>query len=136
MCPFTNRGVFCVETVEDPGLGTLVEAPLQFPVEGGDAPLEGEHLLGELCDDGGGDVPPGQLGVLAPGSDEGPPRQGVRRRDTALLEVGDDPLAPRPADRARGPVAGDQLERTPGVEVERPLQQTSSRTLVLTTVKR
>ena len=109
------------EAVEDRGLVALVEAQLQFPIQDAYATLEDKHLPGELGHDGRGDVLRGQLGVLALGSFEGLLRQGVRLGNAALFQVSGNALTPRPADSARGLVAGHQLERAHGVEVQSPL---------------
>ncbi len=110
------------EAGEYPGLGALVEAPRQFPIQNAYAPLEVEHLPGELGDDGSGDGLRGQFNALAPGGGEGLLGEGVRLRDASLFQVGADAFAPRPADGACGLVAGHQLERARSVEVQRPLQ--------------
>jgi hypothetical protein len=41
---------------EDPGLGACEKAVSKFLIEGRDAPLEVEHLFGELGNDTGSDV--------------------------------------------------------------------------------
>src|SRR5215211_4249524 len=105
------------EAGEDPSLGTGVEAPLQFPLEGVEASLEGEHLCGELGDDGSGYVLGGQRGTLALRGCHDLLGEGVRLSDAALLEVSGDPFAPRPADGVGAMVTGDQFERPSAVEV-------------------
>ena len=93
------------EAGEDVGFGALIEAPRQFLIRGVYATLEGEHLLGELDDDGSNDILGGQLDALAPGGGEGLLCQSVRLRDVALLQVGGNAFVPRPADGAGGLVA-------------------------------
>src|SRR5918999_3946419 len=103
------------EAGEDASLGAGKEAPAELLVERIHAFLEDQDAPGELGSDLRGDALRGQLRALALGRFDGLLREGFRFDYAALLEVGGDPPAPRPADRAGAVVTGDQFSSGPRV---------------------